>query len=71
MVSQPDSALGSSFQQEFAHAQSTMRARMDVYVAAWMAGDLDTILSYFVDEGLDYSDYGAFTFKATAKLRNL
>ncbi|KAI0477394.1 hypothetical protein GGR56DRAFT_637117 [Xylariaceae sp. FL0804] len=38
--------------------QAEMRARMDKYAAAWMALDLETVLSFFVDEGLDYSDYG-------------
>lgn len=47
-----------SFHQELVLAQQEMRDRMDKYVSAWMSADLDTILSYFVDDGLDYSDYG-------------
>ncbi len=43
-----------------AQSQQTLRERMDRYVGAWNAGDLDTILSFFVDEGLDYSDYGGY-----------
>ncbi|KAI0124193.1 hypothetical protein BJ170DRAFT_638487 [Xylariales sp. AK1849] len=54
----PDLETSPSFQQELAQAQHEMRDRMDRYVAAWMSADLETILSYFVDEGLDYSDYG-------------
>ncbi|KAI0011815.1 hypothetical protein F4779DRAFT_615218 [Xylariaceae sp. FL0662B] len=47
-----------AFLTELEEAQNDMRGRMDKYVDAWMSSDLETILSYFVDEGLDYSDYG-------------
>lgn len=35
-----------------------MKALMDKYTAAWNAGDMNTIMSYFSDTDLDYADYG-------------
>lgn len=46
------------FLNEYSKLQDEMRSRMSTYVAAWMSGDLDTVLSYFSDTNLDYSDYG-------------
>jgi hypothetical protein len=51
-----------NFSEQLAASQQEVRDRMDKYVAAWNTGDMDTILSYFVDEGLDYSDYGRSPF---------
>ena len=39
-------------------AHTHMRGRIDDYVEAWNKGDMETIMNTFVDEGLDYSDYG-------------
>ncbi|KAH8880578.1 hypothetical protein GQ53DRAFT_890839 [Thozetella sp. PMI_491] len=52
------SSTSPDFSTQLAESQQTMRTRMDKYVSAWNSGDLETILSYFVDEALDYSDYG-------------
>ncbi|RYP36289.1 hypothetical protein DL767_003442 [Monosporascus sp. MG133] len=35
-----------------------MGSRVDAYAAAWALGDIDAALAYFVEEGLDYPDYG-------------
>jgi ketosteroid isomerase-like protein len=49
------------FRQQLELAEQEMRDRMERYAAAWNAADLDTLLSFFVDEGLDFSDYGTPT----------
>ncbi|RYP21991.1 hypothetical protein DL765_001897 [Monosporascus sp. GIB2] len=48
----------SAFQAQLAEAEREMRGRVDAYAAAGASGDIDAVLAYFVDEGLDYSDYG-------------
>ncbi|RYP48472.1 hypothetical protein DL768_005674 [Monosporascus sp. mg162] len=51
--------FGSSvFRAELAKAEREMRGRVDAYTAAWASGNIDAVLAYFVEEGLDYSDYG-------------
>ncbi|KAI0477479.1 hypothetical protein GGR56DRAFT_673852 [Xylariaceae sp. FL0804] len=51
--------MSATFVSELEAAQEEMRARMSRYAAAWQALDTETMLSYFVDENLDYySDYG-------------
>ncbi|KAI1343143.1 hypothetical protein F5Y15DRAFT_278468 [Xylariaceae sp. FL0016] len=52
---------------ELQAAQAEMKSRMDKYTAAWMSADLETILSYFVDEGLDYSDHGLMAMNMDKK----
>jgi hypothetical protein len=35
----------------------TLESRIETYRQSWNSGQLDRLLSHWVDEGLDYSDY--------------
>ncbi|KAH6982445.1 hypothetical protein EDB80DRAFT_882772 [Ilyonectria destructans] len=35
----------------------TLESRIEAYRQSWNSGQLDRLLSHWVDEGLDYSDY--------------
>lgn len=39
-------------------AQHEMSERIEKYVDSWNKGDMNTVMGTFVDEGLDYTDYG-------------
>ena len=42
-----------------------MLGRVDEYVSAWNRGDMEAVMDTFVDEGLDYTDYGKSTLYET------
>jgi hypothetical protein len=51
-------------------AHEHMSGRIDSYVNAWNRGDMDAVMDTFVEEELDYTDYGRPTpFLALLKLR--
>lgn len=45
------------FLAKLAQAKDDMTSRMNNYISAWNRGDLETAMDFFVDDGLDYSDY--------------
>lgn len=47
-------------------AQDEMSRRIEKDVDAWNKGDLATVMHTFVEQGLDYTDYGMSTLRKTA-----